>query len=51
MMSTTTAATQQIIDQRMDAIDRALLGLLPRPARQTIVAEIESRVKEWAAAG
>jgi hypothetical protein len=49
-MTTTnnTAATQQLIDERLDAIDRALLGLLPRTDRQAIVSQIETRLRELA---
>lgn len=47
----TTAATQELIDDRLDAIDRALLGLLPRSDRQAIVAQVETRLGELAAAG
>lgn len=41
---------QQLIDQRLDAIDRALLGLLPRSDRQSIVAQVETRLRDLAAA-
>ncbi|HEV3339686.1 MAG TPA: hypothetical protein VG125_05000 [Pirellulales bacterium] len=54
-MSTTnsvpTGEMQQLIDQRLDAIDRALLGLLPRQDRLSIVTQVESRLRELAAAG
>lgn len=52
-MSTThlpSVTTQQLIDQRLDAIDRALLGLLPRGDRQAIVAQVETRLRDLAAA-
>jgi hypothetical protein len=35
----------QVIDQRLDAIDGALLGLLPRNDRHTLVADIETRLR------
>jgi hypothetical protein len=35
-----------VIDQRLDALDRALLGLLPRGERLAMVAGVESRVRE-----
>ncbi|HWB08033.1 MAG TPA: hypothetical protein VG826_02225 [Pirellulales bacterium] len=37
---------QQFIDQRLDAIDRALLGLLPRQDRLSIVTQVETRLRE-----
>ncbi|HVA50923.1 MAG TPA: hypothetical protein VNH11_31565 [Pirellulales bacterium] len=50
MSTTATSTTQQLIDQRLDAIDRALLGLLPRNDRLTIVTQLETRLRELAAA-
>ncbi|HQU44114.1 MAG TPA: hypothetical protein PK867_14940 [Pirellulales bacterium] len=50
MSTTATTTTQQLIDQRLDAIDRALLGLLPRNDRLTIVTQLETRLRELAAA-
>ncbi|WP_425616794.1 hypothetical protein NA78x_000449 [Anatilimnocola sp. NA78] len=46
--ATISPETQQRIDERLDAIDRALLGLVPRSTRLAITADIEARV---AAAG
>jgi len=48
--TTATTTTQQLIDQRLDAIDRALLGLLPRNERLGLVAQIEAQVRDAAAA-
>jgi hypothetical protein len=47
-MSTTTPHTDvpQLIEQRLDAIDQALAGLLPRHDRLVTVAQIESRIRE-----
>lgn len=39
-------AVQQLIQQRLDAIDGALLGLLPRHERQAAVAQVETRIRE-----
>lgn len=44
------AASLQLIDQRLDAIDRALLGLLPRGERIAMVGQLETRLRELAAA-
>jgi len=44
------AAVQQLIEQRLDVIDRALLGLLPRQDRLAAIAHIETRLHEVAAA-
>lgn len=41
----TTGATTQWMDQRLDALDRALLGLLPRQERIDLVASIESKMR------
>jgi hypothetical protein len=41
---------ERLIDQRLDAIDRALLGLLPRSNRVALVAQVESMIHELAAA-
>ena len=53
-MSTTHAmpssAVQQMIDSRLDAVDRALMGLLPRNDRLETVAQVEKRIRELAAA-
>lgn len=35
-----------VIDQRLDALDRALLGLLPRGERLALVADVEARARE-----
>ena len=45
-----TPATHPSIDQRLDAIDRILLGWLPRPDRLELLAHVEARVRELAAA-
>ncbi|HVX12575.1 MAG TPA: hypothetical protein VHC22_15445 [Pirellulales bacterium] len=45
-----TTDTQQWIDLRLDAVDRALLGLLPRGERMELVAKVESRLRELAPA-
>jgi hypothetical protein len=37
---------QRRIDERLDLVDRALLGLLPRAERLAIVARIETQVRE-----
>jgi hypothetical protein len=37
-------STQQWIDQRLDALDRALLGLLPRSERLAVVADVQARL-------
>ena len=42
-------ATEQAINQRLDAIDRALLDLLPRNERLSIVAQVDGRVRELVA--
>lgn len=39
----------RLIDQRLDAIDRALLGLVPRNERLPLVAKLETRIRELAA--
>jgi hypothetical protein len=39
-------AAQEVFDQRLDAVDRALLGVLPRSERLAIVADIEARLRE-----
>jgi hypothetical protein len=44
------SSLEQLIDQRLDAIDRALLGLLPRSNRVALVAQVESMIHELAAA-
>src|SRR5262245_48547426 len=50
MTTTTTHTTaEQMIHQRLDAIDRALLGWLPRTERLALVAQIEARARELAA--
>jgi hypothetical protein len=46
----TNTATQNQIDQRLDAIDRALMGALPRSERLAMVAQVEVRLLELAAA-
>lgn len=42
-------AAKYAIDLRLDTIDRALLGLLPRHARIELVAQIETKIRESAA--
>jgi hypothetical protein len=53
-MSTATttphAASQQLIEQRLEVIDGALLGLLPRHERLAAVAQVEARIRELTAA-
>jgi hypothetical protein len=53
-MSTTSTAPRgdihQLIDQRLDAIDRTLLGLIPRQDRLSIVTQVETRLRELAEA-
>jgi hypothetical protein len=39
------AERQALVDRRLDEIDRALLGLLPRTERLEIVASVEARVQ------
>jgi thiol-disulfide isomerase/thioredoxin len=41
-----TQAGEQLIEQRLDALDRALLGILPRSERLAIVTQVETRVRE-----
>jgi hypothetical protein len=41
----TAAERQLVIDRRLDEIDRALLGLLPRAERLAVVASVEARVQ------
>jgi hypothetical protein len=53
MMSSTNTpqvSLQQFIDQRLDAIDQALLGILSRPERLAAVAQVELQMRERAAA-
>jgi len=40
------AAAQPLMEQRLDALDRALLGILPRSERLAIVTQVETRVRE-----
>lgn len=40
------AAAQPFVEQRLDAIDRALLGILPRNERLAFVTQVETRVRE-----
>ena len=39
------------IEQRLDALDRALLGILPRTERLAIVSQVESRARELGSTG
>jgi hypothetical protein len=41
------ATTQELIDQRLDALDRALLGLLPRSERLALVLDVEARIQTF----
>ena len=43
---TQSSSSEHVIEQRLDALDRALLGLLPRSERLAMVAQVESRVRE-----
>lgn len=43
--------SQVLLDVRLDAIDQALLGLLPRSERVELVAKIEARIHERLAGG
>jgi hypothetical protein len=53
-MSTATTtmdtAMQHLIDQRLDALDQTLLGLVPRNDRLALVAQAENRIRELAGA-
>jgi hypothetical protein len=42
-------AAEQMIHQRLDAIDRALLGWLPRTERLALVSQIEARARDLGA--
>jgi hypothetical protein len=48
LSTSSTSDAQQLIDLRLDAIDRALLGLLPRGERLEVVGKVESRLRELA---
>lgn len=48
VMATATDANQQRIDERLDQIDRALIGLLPRSERLAIIDQIETQAREAA---
>src|SRR5690242_17941211 len=45
-MSSTSVATEELLDQRMDTIDRALMGLMPRRDRLRVLAEVETMVRD-----
>ncbi|MDG3004201.1 hypothetical protein [Paludisphaera mucosa] len=45
-MSATMNSTRMLIDARLDAIDRALLGRVSRAERMDVVGEVESRIDE-----
>ncbi len=45
-MASTSVATQELIDQRLDTIDRALMGLMPRNERLKFMAETEVMLRE-----
>src|SRR5204863_1114709 len=49
MAAENTHATDAI-EQRLDALDRVLLGLLPRSERLSLVADVEARVRNGGAA-
>jgi hypothetical protein len=42
--------THDLIDQRLDAIDRALMGLVSRTDRQSLVADLEVKIRQLASA-
>jgi uncharacterized integral membrane protein len=44
------SAARHLIDQRLDALDQALLGLVPRSDRLAVVAQVETRIRELASA-
>jgi hypothetical protein len=44
MATAGTTSTHELIEQRLDALDRALLGLLPRSERLAIVADVEAKI-------
>jgi hypothetical protein len=46
-----TTTTEQLIDQRLDAIDQALLGLYPRTERLEMVAKVEARIRDLLTGG
>src|SRR5688572_29905564 len=48
---TTVNVSQQSIDERLDQVDRLLLGLLPRGERLEFVAKLDSRLRDRLAAG
>jgi hypothetical protein len=48
-MTTDGSAMMSLLDQRLDALDRALLGLVSRSERISMVADIEKRVREKSA--
>jgi hypothetical protein len=43
--------TQKLLDERLDLLDRALIGLLPRSRRLELVGLVESQVRELLATG
>jgi hypothetical protein len=45
-MTTSGLASLEVLDQRLDALDRALLGLVPRSERIELVASVEKRLRE-----
>ncbi|MBS0262014.1 MAG: hypothetical protein JSS02_08650 [Planctomycetes bacterium] len=47
--TTSLTAMPLAIQQRLDAVDQALLGLLPRPERLAVVSQIEQRARELVA--
>jgi hypothetical protein len=49
-METANVATQDAVDQRLDALDRALHGLMPWSERTKFVAEMDARIRAGRAA-
>lgn len=47
----TVSVSQQTIDGRLDTIDRALLGVMPRTERLEMVSKIEARIRDLLTAG
>jgi hypothetical protein len=45
-MSSTSVATDELIDERLDTIDRALMGLMPRRERLKFLAETEVMLRD-----
>ncbi|MFO0818090.1 MAG: DUF3824 domain-containing protein [Pirellulales bacterium] len=47
--TTNVAVSNEAIHRRLDGIDQMLIGLVPRPERLAIVADLERRIRELAA--